>query len=306
MLGLRLALGAIALMAVMTASVGGLALFDFDSRHASAALELSLGGAGESWDALASGAQAAANRCGATLTVKSAAEPAAATLAVVGAAETASCGSEAIMSPHTLHVGIANYSAGRICAQYVGRHAAAGSSIVVLMERSPRSPAAARLQGFRDTLRYFKSADATQSPWHVEVIAVPDAACDPDAAWAALASEHADAAIVFDFTGQAAERLQHCFCDVSRDRRPRLVSFDQSEASLAAIETGELAAIIAHNPYQCGYQAVDRLIMYHRSGALGRPAAGRGCINVPVQLVERGTLAEFRSELKQAAAGAPR
>jgi ABC-type sugar transport system substrate-binding protein len=76
------------------------------------------------------------------------------------------------------------------------------------------------------------------------------------------------------------------------------VSFDSSEASLAAIETGELAAVVAHDPYQCGYQAVDRLVMYHRSDALGRPASGRGCINVPAQLVERGTLAEYRSGLK--------
>lgn len=292
MLGLRLALGAIALMAVLTASIGGLAVVDFDGNDESVALVLTLGGDDLYWDAVTNGAKAAAVRCGVKLSVSErAAADGFATLAIVGDDESASCCGEATRSPHLFHVGIANYSAGRICAHYAAKHVAVGEKIVALIDDANDSPSQPRLQGFRDTLRYYEGNGQSQERWRIEVVSIVN-----DLSTAAI--QHADAALVIDFTDGSAAALKESFPGKSADQRSRLVSFDSSEASLAAIETGELAAVVAHDPYQCGYQAVDRLVIYHRSDALGRPERGRGCINVPAQLVERGTLAEYRSGLK--------
>jgi len=287
-----LALGAIALMAVLTASIGGLAVVDFDGNEESVALVLTLGGDDLYWGAVTNGARTAAARRGVKLSVSErAAADGFATLAIISGGESASCCGEATRSPHLFHVGIANYSAGRICAHYAAKHVAVGEKIVALIDDANDSPSQTRLQGFRDTLRYYGGNGQSQERWRIEVVSIVN-----DLSNAAV--QHADAALVIDFTDGSAAALQESFPGKSADQRSRLVSFDSSEASLAAIETGELAAVVAHDPYQCGYQAVDRLVMYHRSDALGRPASGRGCINVPAQLLERGTLAEYRSGLK--------
>ena len=299
MLGLRLALGAIALMAVLTASIGGLAVVDFAGNEETPQLVLTLGGDGSYWDAVASGARVAAAQRGVQLSVseRSGADGCA-TLAIVGGDESASCCGEETNSPHLFPVGIANYSAGRFCAHYAAKHVAAGGKIVALIDDSDDSPSQPRLQGLRDTLRYYDGEGQSQEKWGVEVVPVVNDVSNAIA-------QHADAALVIDFTDGSAAALQECFPEESADKRPRLVSFDSSEASWAAIETGQLAAVVTHDPYQCGYQAVDRLTMYHRSDLIARPARGKGSVLVPAQLVERGTLAEYRSRLKIDSSDAP-
>lgn len=307
MLGLRLALGAIALMAVLTASIGGLAIVDFERSSEKPTLELTLGGEGPYWDAMANGARAAAERRQAALVISEGfSEDGQATLAILGTSESASCGGDQAPSEHLFHVGIANYAAGRACAQYADRRSEAGSTIVALVDDSDHSPCRARLQGFLDTLRYFDDDGGFPLKQRVEVVAITgDGSEHQEGDLTAIAKQHADAAIVIDFTGGSAGALQKSFAHGHSNVRPQLVSFDPSEAALAAIETGELAAVVTHDPYVCGFQAVDRLVMFHRSELVARPAAGRGCIYVRAQLVERGTLAEFRSALKIAAMGVP-
>lgn len=296
MLGLRLALGAIALMAVLTASMGGLAIVDFDGSNEQPTLELTLGGKGAYWEAMANGARAAAAKRHAALVVgEGVSEDCQATLAILGTSESASCGGDQVPSEHLFHVGIANYAAGRVCAHYAAKHSQPGNTIVALVDDLDHPACRARLQGFRDTLRYFE-ADDGQPKRGVEVVGTTGN-------WAALAKQHAEATVVVDFTGGSAATLQQSFAHLLADSRPLLVSFDNSEAALAAIETGELAAVVTYDPYICGFQAVDRLVMVHFSDLMGRPAAGKGCIHVPAQLVERGTLAEFRSAMKIAASG---
>ena len=295
MLGLRLALGAIALMAVLTACMGGLAIVDFDGSNEKPTLELTLGGKGAYWEAMANGARAAAEKRQAALVIgEGVSEDCQATLAILGTSESASCGGDQVPSEHLFHVGIANYAAGRICAHYAAQHTQPGSKVVALVDDPDHSTCRVRLQGFRDTLRYFEADGEAQPKRRVEVVVIRGEL-------AAVAKQHAGAAVVIDFTGGSAAALQQSFAPIPADARPLLISFDHSEAALAAIETGELAAVVTHDPYICGFQAVDRLVMCHRSDLVGRPAAGRGCIHVPAQLVERGALAEFRSALKTAA-----
>ena len=297
MLGLRLAFGAIALMAVLTASMGGLAIVDFEGSNEKPTLELTLGGEGAYWEAIANGARDAADKCQAALVIHEGVnEECQATLAILGSSESASCGGDRVPSAHLFHVGIANYAAGRVCAHYAAQHSKGGNTIVAVVDDPSRSTVRAQLQGFRDTLRYYEDERGNQPNRNIVVVAMAGDAT-------AVATSHPHTTVVIDFNGGSAAALQKSFAHIPTDSRPRLVSLDHSEAALAAIDTGELAAVVTHDPYICGFQAVDRLIMFHRSDLLGRPAAGKGCIHVPAQLVERGTLAEFRSALKIAASG---
>lgn len=310
MLGLRLALGAIALMAVLTASIGGLAIVDFDGSEAETTIELQLGGVGPYWEALTQGAATAAAHRGVLLNVKkSGAEgDGQARLTILGGDQSATCSGEPGQSPQTLHVGMANYAAGRTCGQYAAGTLEQGDEIVLLIAPSAGDALAHRLQGFQDTAQYYQTEGRPLFKVRIESISnsndVP-AIDQRGGDLQAVAQRSSGADMVVDFTGRPAKELSNAFGAGLAGNRPRLVTLDQSEAALAAIETGELAAVIAHNPHQCGYLAVDRLVSFHRGGLLEQPAAGKGFIHIPAQLVQRGTLAEFRSSMKLTATNAP-
>jgi ABC-type sugar transport system substrate-binding protein len=303
MLGLRLALGAIALTALLTASVGGLAIVDFDGRQPEVTVELLLGGVGPYWDALAEGAEAAAVDRGVKLIVRNAGAGAhgQARLTILGDHRSATCSGEPNSSAHTLHVGVANYASGRVCGQYAAQTLANGSEVLLLVDPSAGNASAHRVQGFNDTLRYYQSVGRPLFQVRTESISAADdvpAADERGSDLTAVARRSSRADLVIDFTGRPAKELSDAFGGGSPGNRPRLVTLDQSEAALAAIETGELAAVLAHNPRQCGFMAVDRLVSFQRGGELEQPAAGKGVIYIPAQLVQRGTLAEFRSSMK--------
>lgn len=306
MLSLRLAFAAIALMALLTASTGVLAIVEIEGDEPQLSIDLTLGGDGPYWEAVANGARDSAAHRGVELAIRDDIEPSGrALLSIVGAEETASCGGDVGMAPPMFHVGVANYAAGRLCAHYAAKNVPTGRGILLITDGAAQSPAEARLQGFLDTTRYYDDDDRSRHPWTVAIVAIAHGSGNDQRELAAAIKKHGEAALIIDFTGRPVAELQNSSVDRGRNAMPRLLTFDQSQAALAAIETGDVAAVVTHDPYQCGFQAVDRLIMFHRSDLLGRPAAGKGFIHVPAQLVERGNLAEFRSSLKLAAGAAP-
>lgn len=303
MLGLRLAIGSIALMAVLTASVGGLALVDFDGNETPTFVELRLGGDGPFWDAVANGAKQAAEKRGANLFVlpSESNSTGVGTLSISGVDGTASCGGDAAEPGRLLHIGMANYATGRVCAQFAASKLQSGDRIVAIVDRRDDSPTAPRLDGFRDELQRYRAKDR-RLKWELEVVDVGGASRQRRETLSEYAETCGDAAMAIDFTGGPAADLAVLDQSQQGGGRPLVVSFDRSEAALAAIETGAVAAVVTHDPFQCGFLAVDRFVVFSRSDAMSRPAAGCGHIFVPPQLVEPGTLAEYRSSLKIAAA----
>ena len=75
----------------------------------------------------------------------------------------------------------------------------------------------------------------------------------------------------------------------------KIVAFEPTEETFAALEAGRIDAVVADDPYQIGYFAVTQLAALCRSSAMELPAAGKGSVFIRSQVVTRGDLAAFRA-----------
>lgn len=309
MLGLRLMFGAIGLMGVMTAAAGALALVSSQAAANAPAVVLQVDGVGSYWQAMIGGAQDAADRNGSKLMVIQGCQlthPETAILSIVGGQLRATCGMDSEQGSVDLHVGMANYSAGKECAKLAHELLPAGGKIITIVDGGSTAPSAVRLQGFRDQLKTLQFSDEQGNAQAVDVIAekiklVKGQSADDQLK--SIAARHGDAALVFDFTGGPAVGLKLAYAE--GDAAPQLVSFDQSDAALNMVDKGELSAVVAHDSYKCGYLAFERLVDLQRGSALARPSQGKGFILLPPTIVRAGEVADYRATLQPSAANDP-
>lgn len=299
MLGLRLALCAIAIMGMMTAGVGVVAVIDAQSAAEPVSVVLQVDGSNGYWKALIAGAKAAAAEHRADLVVlpgRQRLHPGEALLSIEGGKVRATCGIAPLTGDAHFHVGLADYSAGRSCAALALGMSPPGSRFLLLINNAARDSSMARLQGFQDAIQQLELTERTAAP--EVIVETVDAAADArEEQLKAIATRHQSAAVVIDFSRNSASDLSNSF-PRRRGEAPRLVTFDQGDDALKLVETGDVAAIVAHDSFQCGYLALQRLLDAHRSHSLSRPSAGKGYIYVRPTIVRAGNVAEFRAGQK--------
>ena len=306
MLGLRLMLGAIGLMGVMTAAAGALALVSSRAAAKAPAVVLQVDGVGSYWQALIGGAQDAADRIGSKLTVIQGCQlthPETAALSIVGGQLRATCGMDSEQGSVELHVGMANYSAGKECAKLAHELLPAGGKIVTIVDGDSTSPSAVRLQGFRDHWKKLKFRDGRGNFLAVDFITEkiePLNGQSTEDQMKLIVARHGDAALAFDFTGNPADHLKRAYAE--GEATPQLVSFDQSDAALKLVDTGELSAVVALDAYKCGYLAFERLVDLQSGSILAHPSQGKGFILLPPTIVRAGEVADYRATLPPSAA----
>lgn len=327
MISLRLALGSLAAMAVATAWTGGLAVIDYHGRFDAAAppLVLTAGDRSPYWQALVSGARAAAHAEHVPLTVtwpseedhceanplsasgpsrpaqrfgriigRYPPEPDAVLVAQFGTLETAiSNDASDDAAKYLFHVGMANYPAGRNCAALARELLPRGGTVIAWIESRPSSEASISLNGLREELRRCgQSADAAEIH-----LVVHRAAPDSSTTGGELAEEvrRRNAQFVVDLTGQPVERILTSLEALPANERPGVITFDSSEHALAAIEMGKVQAVVTTDSFQCGYQAVARMALLQRRDPCELPVDGRGSILLPSLVVRQEDIAEFRA-----------
>ena len=327
MLGLRLAFGAIALMAVATAGMGGLALLD-DRGLTADAPPLLLKPADDSsyWRAVAAGAEAAAIAHGVELQIEwpreqslyevSLGESHACSVDRVGTLcgrhamnddvllaanlKTSSSGERRNVESHrggiTLEVSMADYSAGELCAQTAVEALPRGGKIAVVMEANPGKSSRARFDGFSTFLDQRRLGGNSAASKQIEVVVHHiDRHAAEGLRQISQKVEGQGVQVVIDFTGAAVETLLGAFENADPADRPRIIALDSSDRALEAIELANLYAVVTPDPYQCGYQAVSRVAYLQQRGFMEHPADGRGSILLPPQVVREGTVPEFRA-----------
>lgn len=202
-------------------------------------------------------------------------------------------------SPSRWHrVGPGDYSSGRICANLVASEVPAGSPLVVLVDDASAPAVAERLAGFREGLRVAALTAADESP-AVEVVE-----CLEDFGHAAMSVRNARLALarhprvtcIVDLGDRRHASNVARLASFTRRARLELVTFDASESALAAVERGDALAVLVDNPFQQGYQAVNRLARYCRGSELALPVPGRGSVNVPACVIRRRDAAQARAE----------
>jgi ribose transport system substrate-binding protein len=208
------------------------------------------------------------------------------------------CGEDVWPSHRLCHVGTGAYSSGRICASIVKEALPSGARIVVLVDDAARGPGAARLAGFRENLNWIGGvSDPHEVPPQFEVVE-----CLEDFGHAGLcarnmrqaASQYPEAICIVDLGDRAEGRSSiAAIATTAEAAGVKLVTFDRSDAALAAVEAGSVYAVIGDDPFQQGYQSIDRLAHFCREGEMSFPARGRGHVNVPASVVRQQGAAEL-------------
>jgi ABC-type sugar transport system substrate-binding protein len=327
MSGKRFAILCCLMLASAVGVIVAIVVLEAPPMQATPNLVLVTGGQDSYQQAVALGAQAAANRRGVELEIKplvdgdSQAAAAAleelshggvhgvvicrsvndrAPLAVRELAEktkVVTCGEDVWPSHRICHVGTGAYSAGRLCASVVKEALPRGGRIVVLVDDAARGPGAARLAGFRENLIWVGGvSDPHDPPPQLEVVE-----CLEDFGHVGLcarnmrqaASRYPDATCIVDLGDRMEGRSSIAALATTADATGvKLITFDRSDAALAAVEEGSVYAVIGDDPFQQGYQAIDRLADFCREGEISFPARGRGHVNVPASVVRQHGAAE--------------
>lgn len=208
------------------------------------------------------------------------------------------CGEDVWPSHRMCHVGTGDYSAGRICAGVVKEALPNGGRIVVLVDDAVRGPGAARLAALRDQCIWIGGAsDPHDHPPQFEVVE-----CLEDFGHVGLCarnmrqarSQFFDAICIVDLGDRTAGRSSiRALAPIAKSAGAKLITFERSDASLAAVAAGSVYAVIGDDPFQHGYQAIDRLANFYRQGEMSFPARGRGHVNVPALVVRQQDAAEL-------------
>ena len=192
------------------------------------------------------------------------------------------CGEDAWPSHRLCHVGTGDYSSGRIAANVARAALSGGGRVIVLVDDATRGAGASRRHGFRESLRDHTSrlelVETYEDFGHLGLCARN---------MRRAASQHPDVTCIVDLGDRANRSSIAVLASIAEDTGVKLITFDRSDAALAAVEAGRVFAVIGDDPFQQGYQAVDRLANFCREGEMSFPAPGRGQVNVPASVVRQ-------------------
>jgi ABC-type sugar transport system substrate-binding protein len=198
------------------------------------------------------------------------------------------CGEDAWPSHRLCHVGTGDYSSGRMAANVARAALSGGGRVIVLVDDATRGAGAARLDGFRGSLRDYASwlevVETFEDLGHVGLCARN---------MRRATSQHADVTCIVDLGDRTKRSSAAVLARIAEDAGVKLITFDRSDAALAAVEAGSMYAVIGDDPFQQGYQAVDRLASFCREGEMSFPAPGRGHVHVPASVVRKQDAVEL-------------
>jgi len=329
MTGLKLAFGFLVLCSGIGVLVSGVEALQTPEKLAPS-VTLVMGGSGPFWQLAAAGAREAADRNGVNLRVEmpehegSSAEqmaildrlanaqphgvavcPAdhAAQMAFIDqlAAKTRLMTflADAPQAGQLFHVGASDYSAAWKCASAIGSMGER-ETILALVPKDAGGAIAERLRGLEESLRMQVDGDGRTmfSRMHVieyEVAVQGGAKASAAAALRTALNAYPHATWVVSLASSGAAALVDVLVGAGKLGQVRLVTFDQSEETLAAIEAGRIHAAVAQDPFELGYTAVNWLACLCRSNELGLPSPGKGQANIRPQIVHRENVAQFRA-----------
>jgi ABC-type sugar transport system substrate-binding protein len=204
------------------------------------------------------------------------------------------------LAPH-VYVELNAYQLAQAIAKLLRECMPVGGRVGVLVSSLQSEEQADRVVALRKVME--QSAHASSRRYEL-------VECPVDAPAVAYIARSLDGAgnveCVVDLTGEPAVELIEAVQSASAQSMPRLVTTDQSESALAAVEAGKIYAIVGHDYRGYGYHAAARLASLCRTNEFGLPVAGHGRLSVQPICVRRHDAHEHRrltrtSELAPAA-----
>lgn len=208
--------------------------------------------------------------------------------------------SDAPDSDRLCYVGTDNYTAGRLAAQLVKQAAPSGGSVVLLTPDLDKDNASLRVKGFRDEIERTLPLDLDEgAPAYTLVGPLEDGVdvkrCRENVAKSL--DEHPDAVALVGLFSYHGPALLSVLDERKPAKRPALVTFDEEESVLAAIENGKVFATVVQDPFKYGYESVRMLAELNSGHAVEIPIAGGGSLFLPCEAIRSDNLAAFRQRL---------
>jgi ribose transport system substrate-binding protein len=223
--------------------------------------------------------------------------------------------SDAPDSKRLCYIGMDNYTAGRMCGKLVKEAMPDGGSVIILVGRLAQENAKLRRQGTIDEI-LGRSEDRTRydDPNDGEIkgdkYTILDTRTDgfdfgkcKDNAQDAIA-KYEDLGCMVGLFAYNPPLILEAVREAGKVGKIKIVSFDEDERSLQAIQDGEMYGTTVQDPYNYGYKSVEILAALARGDNSVIPEGG--VINIPARNIRKDNVEEFWAELKRLTAkGAP-
>lgn len=216
--------------------------------------------------------------------------------------------SDAPDSQRLCYIGMDNYTAGRMCGKLVKEAMPEGGSVIILVGRLAQENAKLRRQGTIDEI-LGRSEDRTRydDPNDGEIkgekYTILDTRTDgfdfgkcKDNAQDAIA-KYEDLGCMVGLFAYNPPLILEAVREAGKVGKIKIVSFDEDERSLEAIQKGEMYGTTVQDPYNYGHKSVEILAALARGDKSVIPEGG--VINIPARNIRKDNVDEFWAELKR-------
>lgn len=208
--------------------------------------------------------------------------------------------SDAPASNRLCYIGTDNYSAGRLAAQLVKQAAPNGGEVAVLAPNFEKDNALLRYQGFREELLRGLPADSQNETPSYELLDPLEDGIDADRCRENVTKTLDDHPNVVAFVGLFSYHgpaLLGVLQERELETQPALITFDEEEAVLQAIEQGKVFATVVQDPFKYGYESVRMLAAISGGHMMEIPIAGGGSLFLPCEAIRSDNVGAFRKRL---------
>lgn len=218
--------------------------------------------------------------------------------------------SDAPKSDRIVYIGIDNYVAGRMAGQLVKEAIPGGGKVAILVGRLEGDNARKRRQGVLDELLDRPDSSAGSDPLNQEIkgakyTIVATLTDQIDAAKAKsnaedMMSAHPELVGLIGLNAYHTPALLEAVKQAGKMSSIKVVGFDEQDATLRAIQDGEVVGTVVQNPYMYGKESVRVLAALVRGDNSVVPQDK--FISLPARQIRKANLDEFWTDLKQKAA----
>jgi ribose transport system substrate-binding protein len=198
--------------------------------------------------------------------------------------------SDAPRSQRTLYIGTDNLAAGRQAGQLIREAIPDGGGVMLFVGKLDAQNAQERVQGIRDAL-----AGSKIRIIDVRTDDVDDVRAKANAADTLVRYPDIKGLVgLWSYNGPA---ILNAVREAGKVGTVKIVAFDEADETLAGISAGAIEATVVQQPYEFGYQAIQKLAQAVRGDRSFIPASRQ--IIVPTVVVNRGNVEAFTRQINE-------
>ena len=198
--------------------------------------------------------------------------------------------SDAPQSQRTLYIGTDNVAAGRQAGQLIRDAIPSGGNVMLFVGKLDAQNARERVQGIRDAL-----AGSNIRILDVRTDDVDDVRAKANAADTLVRYPDVKGLVgLWSYNGPA---ILNAVREAGKLGKVKIIAFDEADETLAGISAGAIEATVVQQPYEFGYQAIQKMAQAARGDRSFIPASKQ--IIVPTIVVNRGNVESFTKRVNE-------